>query len=115
MYRLDDFDAILNRKIVAMDQVCSLISSFIKSEDWHDECEERMVALRHFIPYKYTPKPVIQKNGKSHIEVDIPVSCLKKIIIGPRSDKDNIKKVIEMAELAGLSHNNVAISKKPLK
>lgn len=115
VYRLNDFEAILNRKIVAMDQVCSLISSFIKGEEWHDECEERMAALRHFIPYKYTPKPVIQNKGKSHIEVDIPVSCLNKIIIGPCADKENIKKVIEMSELAGLSHNNVTISKKPLK
>ena len=115
VYRLDDFDAILNRKIIAMDQVCNLISSFVKGEEWHDECEERMVALRHFIPYKNTPKKVINVNGKNHIEVDIPVSCLKRIIIGPCLDKDSIIKINEMAAIVGLSTTNVKLSKVPLQ
>ena len=113
--QLNDFDAILERKILAMDQVCSLISSFIKGEEWYNESEERMVALRHFISCKDNPKTIVQNNNKKHIEVVVPASCLKKIIIGSCSDSDSIKIVRDAAEKIGIQYNNVIKSDCPLQ
>lgn len=115
VYLLNDFDAILERKISAMDQVCSLISSFIKGEEWHSESEERIVALRHFVPCKDNPKTIVQNNNKKHIEVVVPASCLKKIIIGSCSDSDSIKKVRDAAEKIGIQSDNVTMSNSPLQ
>ena len=113
--RLNDFDSILGRKIMALDQVCSLVSSFIKGEKWHNECEERLAAHRHFLFQSKFPKPINEYNGKKHIEISIPISCLKRIIIGPKTDKKSIAKVKDCAKNLHILPENVIISQEPIK
>lgn len=112
---LNDFDMILERKIQAIGQVCGLISSFMKKEEWHSEWEKRLVALRHFYPIDVAPKPIIHNNGKGHIEVDIPVSCLKKIIIGPCTNNEARERVLLNAERIGITNSKVIVSEKPIR
>ena len=113
--RLNDFDSILARKIMTMEQVCSIISSFIKGEKWHNECEERLVAHRHFLFQSDFPKPIKEYNGKKHIEISIPLSCLKRIIISPKADEDSIAKVKECAKKLHILPENIIISQEPIK
>ena len=112
---IDDFDTILCRKIKAIDEVCSIISSFIKHEDWSGECEERMVALRHFIPVKEKLNVITSSSGKKHIDIQIPLTCLKKIIIGPCVDEEYAIKVKESASSINISSENVVRSKTLLR
>lgn len=112
---LNDFDLILERKMQAIGQVCGLISSFMKKEEWHSECEKRLVALRHFYHMDVVPKPIIHNHGKDHIEVDIPVSCLKKIIIGSCTNDEARKDVLLNAEIIGIPTKNVIVSEQPIR
>lgn len=112
---LKDFDEILERKIKAMDQVCGLISSFIKSKEWHTECEERMVALRHFLPIKDPSLNIANNNGINHVEINIPTSCIKKVFVGPCVSNADRERIRESASKIGMKPSDIEKSSSPIQ
>lgn len=117
VYSLTNLDKIIECKIQAIDQICNIISAYIKDEEWHTEREVRLVAAQHHFPNGDVPiikyKDVERKNP--YIEIKIPKNCLKKIFIGSRADKVDIEKVKKYANILGLSPENLIISKTPLQ
>jgi hypothetical protein len=112
---LTNFDIIIAKKIQVIEQVCNVISSFIKNEEWYDEKEYRITAIRHNIPTN--EKIVINKreDGTPYVKVKIPVSNLKKIIVGPCVDQDESNRIMKASRLLGISSDNIVKSKSPLK
>lgn len=115
VHPLEDLDEIAELKIRAIDEICSLISVFIKNEDWHIEREYRIAAIRHFYPT--VDQPIVKHNekGKSFFEVKIPINSLTQIIIGPCNNETDIKTIKSFAKTLGLSDENVFKSNKPLQ
>jgi hypothetical protein len=115
VHPLTDIDKIAELKIRTIDEVCCLISVFIKSEDWHNERETRMAAIRHFD--SKGEQPIIKQNekGKSYFEIKMPINSLAQIIIGPCVIEKDVDRIKTFAKTLGISEENVIKSNKPLQ
>lgn len=112
---ITELDEIIEKKVQAVDQFCSLISSFIKNEEWSHEEEFRIAAIRHNYPTSEKCSIRKKEDGMAYVELKIPLSCLKKIIIGPRVDNNEVEKIMSAARSLGLLPKSVVKSKSPLK
>ena len=117
VYRLTNLDEIIECKIQAIDQICNIISAYIKDEGWHPEREVRLVAAQHHYPMGEVPiiKYKDEEQKIPYIEIKIPTFCLKKIFVGSQVGKKELKIVKECANILGLSPDNIIISKTPLQ
>ena len=112
---LTNLDDIIEKKIQAIEEVGSLISSFIKNEEWCDEKEYRITAIRHNWPTSEECIICKKENGTPYVEIKLPLSCLKKIIVGPCVDLDEFDRIMKASRLLGISSDNIVKSKSPLK
>ena len=79
---INDIDNIVELKLKSLDQLCGLCSVFIKDEKWHNEREVRIAITRNYFPNENKPIVKIDEKNRKYIELLIPFSCLKEIIIG---------------------------------
>lgn len=108
-----DTDDILSMKIQTLDIICSEVSSYIKNGKWHNEQEVRIVC------YTKEDDSKIVKNDDSsyrrYVEVPIPVSCIKKITLGPKVNNNTLKEIQQVSHIIGLKSENVIKSNEPLR
>ena len=103
---------ILDLKLQTIESMCAFISSYFKGKQWHDEQEWRIMCTtikEHATCIKY------DNNDRPYVEVSIPLSCLKKIILGPKVDNSIVHEFKGNARLLGLSPEDVMKSEEPLK
>lgn len=112
---LKDPNDIIKCKLESLDQISSSICSFIKGNGWHNESEVRLAAIRNFIPETDLAQIGINENGRHYVDIQLPISSLLRIIIGPCVCKENIQKVVKSSQKLGLSINQVCKSAVPIK
>lgn len=113
--QFEDIDKIFECKIKSIDQLCCLFSSFIKDKLWHNEEEVRIVINRNYNPCEKIPDVKVSKNGKPYIEIDIPLSSIKRIIIGSCVSLEDALSVLSNSRLLGLDTNIISFSTTPLQ
>lgn len=103
---------LLDLKLHTLASMCSFVSSYIKGAQWHDEQEWRIMCTT-----KADNSDCIKydERNRPYVEVLVPLSCLKKIIFGPKVDDDIIKEFQQNAQNIVLSPDNIYKSKTPLK
>ncbi len=88
-------DEIIDKQIDAMTQMTIIVAPFVKHTTYSYEKESRIIQVHKKVE-DIKIKPDVQRGLKPYIEVDIPTSNMKEIVIGPCSDYDLIKKCIEI-------------------
>ena len=109
---IDDLDNIIELKLQAFCNLCSFVSSYFKSEKWHDEQEVRIMCMtkeNNALCIKHDEKK------RPYVNVFVPLTCLKRIIIGPTVRNEIREGIMSNALKIGLSPNNIVVSQEPLK
>lgn len=109
----DSIDKIIELEFQTLDVLCAFVSSYYKSEKWHTEQEVRIMCTTkkdnsNCVKYH-------KERGRAYVEVPIPLSCLKRIILGPRVDLCIVEKIKTYATELGLNPKNIYKSNEPLK
>ncbi len=109
---IDDLDDIIELKLLAFRNLCSFLSSYFKSEKWHDEQEVRIMCTT-----KEENAQCVKhdENRRPYINVFVPLTCLKRIIIGPTVRNEIREEIMSKALRIGLTLNNIVVSQEPLK
>jgi hypothetical protein len=90
-----DKDKIIDKQIDALTQMMILAAPFVKHRVYEFEKESRIIQVHKNVDdIKF--KPNVRGGLTPYIEVEIPTSYLKEVIIGPCCDFDLIKKCIEI-------------------
>ena len=111
--KISDIDSILKLKIQTLDLICSEVSSYIKSGKWHSEQEVRIVCNT-----KEEKSGIIKTDEcskKRYIEVPIPISCIKRIILGPKVESSVLEEIKIVSHTIGVKPENVIKSNEPLR
>ncbi|MDE7457003.1 MAG: DUF2971 domain-containing protein [Prevotella sp.] len=104
-------DDIIDLKLQTIDTLCSFVSSYFKSEKWHDEQEVRVMCM-----VKDEKKYIkLDEKNRPYLSVMVPLRCLKKLIIGPTVSNTSIVEIQSYAQNLNLSPENIIVSKEPLK
>lgn len=108
-----NIDRIIEQKLQSLDVLFAFVSSYFKSEKWHYEQEVRMMCTTK------EDNSIILKTdkdkGKMYIEVPIPISCIKKVIFGPRVKNDIVERFKTCSHLLELNPDNIFKSNEPLR
>lgn len=107
-----NLDDILDLKLQTIDSLCSFISSYIKNEKWHDEQEWRLVCTTNEEHSNYIKQ---DDTGRPYVEVPISLSCLNKIILGPKVEERIVSEFRNLANYWKLSPDNIYKSEEPLR
>ena len=90
-----DKNEIIDKQIDALSQMVMVAAPFVKHRAYDFEKESRIIQV-----HKKVEDIKIKSNTRRglvpYIEVKIPTSCLKEVIVGPCCDFDLIKKCIEI-------------------
>lgn len=90
-----DENEILDKQIGALTQMIMILAPFIKNQAYEYENESRIIQV-----HKSINDIKVKLNTKGglipYIEVEIPTSYLKEVLVGPCCDFDFIKKCIEI-------------------
>lgn len=88
-------DKIIDEQIKTLTQMMMIVAPFVKHGVYSYEKESRIIQV-----HKTLSDIKFKKNARGsitpYIEVEIPTSCLKEIIVGPCCDFDLMKKCIEI-------------------
>lgn len=108
----ENHDELLEHKLQTIDILFAFISTYIKSDKWHDEQEWRLMCStndEHSDCVKY------DNNGRPFVEVSVLLICLKKVILGPKVSPTIVDECSRYARLLHLSPDDIIKSKEPLR
>lgn len=112
---ITDKEEIVQKQLNALSRIMILVAPFVKHEAYEFEKESRIIQVHKNIEdIKF--KPNVRGGLTPYIEVEIPTSYLKEVIIGPCCDFDLIKKCIEIRLLQkGIGDVEIAPSAVPYR
>ncbi len=88
-------DKIIDEQINALTQMMIIVAPFVKHSVYGYEKESRIIQVhKKILDIKF--KKNARESITPYIEVEIPTSCLKEVIVGPCCDFDLMKKCIEI-------------------
>lgn len=108
-----DIDDILKMKIQTLDLICSEVSSYIKDGKWHSEQEVRIVCNTKEDNSELVK--IDESLNRKYVEIPIPISCIKRIILGPRVNNNILKEIQTVSYTIGINPEKIIKSNEPLK
>ena len=109
---LSNKDDIISQKLQSLEEMCAFISSYFKRENWSFQQEVRIMCTT------IVDNPSCVKSdekGRRFVEVPVPISCLKQVILGPKVKDDYVNEIREKLTPYGFSPDNIIKSKEPLQ
>lgn len=107
-----DKEKMIECKLLSIKEICYFVSSYFKSEKWHEEQESRIMCTTKD---ENTRCVRIDEKSREYVDVPIPISCLKEIIIGPKVSDDIVKIVKSYSGVLNIPSCKIFKSKEPLK
>ncbi len=102
-------------KIGDLADLCILVSPYYKYQDYEYEQEVRLTYIKSFQIKLKDNNPMHGLDShkiEEHIEIPIPINCLKNIIIGPDANYEVMKHILELElDNCGLNPNMIKQSK----
>ena len=110
--RLSNSCEITSQKLQSIEEICGFISSFFKRDKWHDQQEVRIMCTT-----KEENSSCVKENekGQKYVEVPVPITCLKKVILGPKVNDSYVDEIRERLQLYSFRNEDVFKSREPLQ
>lgn len=110
--QIEEKDTITSLKLQSLEEICSFISSYFKRGKWYFQQEIRIMCNT----IEDCPSCVKEDDKKRpYVEVPIPLSCLRKVIIGPKASDSNVDDIRNRLSLFGFNSEDVYKSNEPLR
>lgn len=109
---ISDPDEITQYKLQALEVIYAFVSSYFKREEWHSQQEVRMMCTTIADHPSCVKK---DEKGREYVEVPIPITCLKRVILGPKVNDSYVNEIREKLIPFGFSPDDIFKSKEPLQ
>ena len=107
-----DPDNITFYKLQTMESLYAFVSSYFKREKWHSQQEIRIVCTTND---EHPTCVKTDEKKRKYVEVPVPLTCLKQVILGPKVDDLYVKSVREILAPFGFCQDSIFKSKEQLR
>lgn len=109
---ISEQEQIVRYKLQALEVVYAFVASYFKREKWHYQQEIRIMCTT------YSDNPscmMMDEKGRKYVEVSVPITCLKQVILGPKVEDSVLESIRERLFPFGYTSDDIFKSKEPLQ